>query len=131
MQMSQACLIFLISLQVMSCATILHGSTEQVEIFSTVDETQVYVNDVHRGTADSEQPLVVTIPKRGQVVFQGKKNGCSGRVQEVSRTIDPTTFLGLLIDRGLVSILFVDILGTNAFVRSSQSRYLLELDCST
>jgi len=122
-------LIFLLSFQLISCATILHGSTEQVEILSSQNDTKIYVNDVYRGTAGPETPLEVTIPKRGRVTFIGKKENCSSREHVVRRSVDPATFLGILIDGGLISILLVDIVGTNAFVQANQSSYLLEPEC--
>ncbi|MBL7554387.1 MAG: hypothetical protein JNM24_01095 [Bdellovibrionaceae bacterium] len=122
-------LVFLLSFQLISCATILHGSTEQVEILSSVSDTKIYVNDVYRGIAGPEAPLEVTIPKRGRVTFVGKKENCDSREQVVRRSVDPATFLGVLIDGGLISILLVDIVGTNAFVHANQSSYLLEPEC--
>lgn len=112
-----------------ACATVLHGSTEKIEILSNVNDTQVYINNVYRGIAGPEQPLEVTIPKRGRIAFLGKRNDCVEGEQIVRRSVDPATFLGLLIDGGLISILFVDIMGTNAFVHAEQSSYVLRLDC--
>lgn len=131
MRICRVGLIFLLSFQLISCATILHGSTEQVEILSSVNDTQIYVNDVYRGIAGPEQPLEVTIPKRGRITFAGKKPNCSGREHVVRRSVDPATFLGILIDGGLISILLVDIVGTNAFVRADQRSYLLNIECRT
>tara|TARA_B110001454_G_scaffold106457_1_gene100191 strand:+ start:26310 stop:26705 length:396 start_codon:yes stop_codon:yes gene_type:complete len=131
MRLCRIVLFFVLSFQLISCATILHGSTDQVEILSTVTDTQIYINDVYRGIAGPEQPLEVTIPKRGRVTFVGKKANCLEGEKVVRRSVDPATFLGILIDGGLFSILLVDIVGTNAFVHADQSSYLLELECST
>jgi len=124
-------LVFLLSFQLISCATILHGSSERVEILSSSSDTQVFVNDVYRGMAGPENPLEVTIPKRGRVTFVGKKANCTSGEHIVRRSVDPATFLGILIDGGLISILLVDIVGTNAFVHADQTSYILELECST
>lgn len=121
--------IALLTFQLSSCATIINGSTESVEVFSNVAETDVFVDEVFLGQAGPDLPLEIVIPKKGRVEFIGRKTDCEDSETVVRRRIDPTTFLGLLIDGGLVSILFVDILGTNAFVRAEQKSYFLELEC--
>jgi|JI8StandDraft_1071087.scaffolds.fasta_scaffold42135_3 hypothetical protein len=131
MRICRTLLLLFLSFQLISCATILHGSTDQVEILSTAPDTEIYINDVYRGIAGPEQPLEVTIPKRGRVTFIGKKANCSEGETVVRRSVDPATFLGILIDGGLFSILLVDIVGTNAFVHADQSSYLIELECKT
>ncbi len=131
MQTCRIAFLCLLSFQLISCATILHGSTEQVEVLSSVSETQVFVNDIYRGVAGPTQPLEITIPKRGRVSFVGKKDNCEGKEQIVRRSVDPATFLGILIDGGLISILLVDIVGTNAFVHAEKSSYSLELVCGS
>lgn len=129
MRICKQLVVFFLSFQLIACATILHGSTEQIEILSTATDTQIYVNDVYRGMAGPDQPLEVIIPKRGRVTFVGKKADCGESEQIVRRAVDPSTFLGILIDGGLISILLVDIVGTNAFVRAEQSSYVLEPEC--
>lgn len=131
MRICRTVLLLVLSFQLIACATILHGSTDQVEILSTAPDTEIYINDVYRGIAGPDQPLEVTIPKRGRVTFVGKKASCREGETVVRRSVDPATFLGILIDGGLFSILLVDIVGTNAFVRAEQSSYLLELECKT
>lgn len=120
---------FVLVFNLISCATIINGSTENVSIFASAEGTQVFINEVFMGKAGPDEPVEVTIPKRGRVEFAGKKEGCEDGEEVVRRTVDPTTFLGLFIDLGLVSILFVDILGTNAFVHANQKSYVLELNC--
>ncbi len=122
-------LILVMLFNLISCATIINGSSERIEIFSNADNTDIYVNDVLMGHAGIESPLEVTIPKRGRVALVGKKKDCDDGEEVVRRTIDPATFLGLLIDFGLVSILLVDILGTNAFVHANQRTYVLDVVC--
>lgn len=114
-----------------SCATIINGSTESVDLFSNVNDTNVYVNGVLIGSAGPDSALKVIIPKKGRVEFVGKKPNCESAETIVRRTIDPATFLGLLIDGGIVSILFVDIIGTNAFVRATEKSYFLHMECET
>jgi len=124
-------LISVLSIQLISCATIINGSTEKVQVFSNVSETSVYIDNVYIGTAGPDASLEVTIPKRGRIEFIGKKVSCEDGSSVVRKSIDPTTFLGILIDGGLISILFVDIIGTNAFVHASEQSYFLELECQS
>ncbi len=121
----------LLATQLMACATIFNGSTERIEIVANVNDTIVYVNDVYVGKSGPNRPLDVVIPKRGQLTFTGKKPNCSDAVEPVTRRFDPVTLLGLVIDFGLISILVVDWVGTNAVVRSSYQSYYLSLGCSS
>ena len=129
MQLVRVLLVLLLSFQIMSCATIINGSSEKIDIYSSVAETRIFINDVYIGQAGPETPLEATIPKRGRVEITGKRDGCEDAEAVVRRSIDPATFLGLLIDGGIISILFVDILGTNAFVHANQNTYTLEPNC--
>lgn len=112
------------------CATIINGSTEKIEIFSSSEATNVYVNEVFVGIANVDQALTIEVAKKGRIEIAGKKENCSDDFFVLRRTIDPTTFLGFLIDGGIISILVVDIIGTNAFVKAEQNNYLLEPKCT-
>ncbi len=129
MQIVKFLVVLVLSIQLMSCATIINGSSEKIDIYSTVGETKIYINEVYVGQAGPESPLEVTIPKKGRVEILGKKDSCDDAETVVRRSIDPATFLGLLIDGGIISIFFVDILGTNAFVHANQNTFTLEPNC--
>lgn len=123
--------LFFSTLVLSGCATIINGSTEKVKVWSSVANTKVYANDVYIGLSGPDQTLEVTVPKRGGVVFVGKKDNCSDTSTPLSRTYDATTLLGILIDMGLFSILVVDVFGTGAYMHSSQPAYFLDLNCRT
>ncbi|MBL7543130.1 MAG: PEGA domain-containing protein [Bdellovibrionaceae bacterium] len=117
--------------QISGCATIINGSVESIEIYSTAENTNVYVNDEYLGQAGPQTPLEITIPKRGQINIVGKKEECREYETEIKRTIDPTTLLGVFIDGGIVSILLIDNLGTGAIKRAREISYTLEMVCRT
>lgn len=117
--------------QLIGCATIISGSTEKIKVLANVQNTQVFINDVYLGVTGPEFPLEVTVPKKGDVTFVGKKENCTESEKKLTRSIDPTTLLGILIDRGIFSILLVDYFGTNAVVHSDQPVYFLNLQCSS
>lgn len=111
------------------CATIIHGSTDEIEIKVDKPGAKVFINDVIIGTTTQDQTLKAEIPKRGNILLSIKHEGCKSEEYKVKRVIDPVTFLGLLIDGGIFSILVVDILGTNAFVKAEQTYFEYELEC--
>lgn len=122
--------ILLISLLINSgCATIFHGSTDAIEIKVDKPGAKVFINQVPIGVATPDQSLRAEIPKRGNVIISIEHESCKTEEYKINRTIDPVTFLGLLIDGGIFSILVVDILGTNAFVKADQTYFEFELDC--
>lgn len=122
--------ILVISLLINSgCATIFHGSTDAIEIKVDKPGAKVFINQVPIGVTTPDQSLRAEIPKRGNVIISIEHGSCKTEEYKINRTIDPVTFLGLLIDGGIFSILVVDILGTNAFVKADQTYFEFELDC--
>lgn len=124
-------LYLVLALQIVGCATIINGTTEKIKILANENETKVFINDVYLGLTGPEVPLEVTIPKKGEVTFVGKKDNCGETEKKLNRVLDPTTLLGILIDRGLFSILLVDVFGTNAWMHSDQPVYFLTLKCGS
>lgn len=122
-------IILLTSVLLSSCATIINGTTDQIKI--TVDRpgAKVFINQVPLGTSDSKIPLIAEIPKKGKAVVEVHAENCTSEYHTVQRTIDPVTFLGLLIDGGIISIIGVDILATNAFVHAEYDQINFYLDC--
>lgn len=124
-------LTLVVATQLVACATIINGSTERIEVAANVSDTRVYVNDVFIGQAGPQHPLRIEIPKRGLLTFTGKKENCSTAETKIVRRLDPVTFLGLILDMGLITIIVVDWLGTNAIYRSSYQNYYLNLGCTS
>lgn len=124
-------LLTILALHLVACATIINGSTEKVKILANVSDTQVYVNDVYLGVAGPEYPLEVTVPKKGDVRFVGKKEKCGDVGKDLTRKFDPATLLGLILDAGLISILVVDVFGTGAALHADQPIYFLSMKCSS
>ena len=113
-----------------SCATIINGSTERISIQVMQLNAKIYINEVLIGISEPNLPLQAEIPKRREIVIKVEKPQCDPYYQIVSKKIDFTTFLGFLIDRGLISILLVDLYATNAFHRASQNFFIIDLNCS-
>lgn len=114
---------------VSGCATIINGSTENIQIAVSKPEAKVYINDTLIGISEMGKNIEAEIPKKGAIAISIEHSSCEKEYYQLRRTIDPTTFLGLLLDGGIFSILIVDILGTNAFVKAEQSFFEFELDC--
>lgn len=111
------------------CATIINGSTDSIEIKVDKPGSKVFINQVPIGTVTEGQNLKAEISKKGNIVISIEHDSCKKEEYKINRTIDPVTFLGLLIDGGIFTILVVDILGTNAFVKADQTYFEFELDC--
>lgn len=114
-----------------SCATIINGSTESISIQVIQSDAKVYINEVLVGVSEPNLVLQAEIPKRREIVIKVEKEQCDTYYKIVAKKIDLTTFLGLLIDRGLISILLVDLYATNAFHRASQNFFSVDLNCPT
>jgi hypothetical protein len=125
----RAILCFFLCFQ-LGCATIINGSTEKIEISVGKADSKVYINDILIGVTQADVPLNAEIPKKGAIDIKVIHENCDQFNHRVQRQVDPLTFLGLLIDGGIFSIIVVDILATNAFVKASQNYYHFELSCN-
>jgi hypothetical protein len=92
--------LFIFTLLVSGCSTIIHGTTDTVTFNSTEEGTVLYLNGIPRGKDAATLQLV-----RGEdYVVRASKKGCKDTVSPVSNTFDATSLLGILIDFGLISI---------------------------
>lgn len=113
------------------CATIINGSTEAIEIQVDRPHSKVSINGVLVGVSEEGQLLKAEIPKKGEMLITVENEFCKPENYYVERKIDPVTFLGILIDGGIFSILVVDIFGTNAFMKADKTNFNFSLHCPT
>ena len=93
-------IVFVFSLTLSSCASIISGGHDTLTVTSAEKGTSIYVDGVLRGT-DSIQAEV----KRGhRHTLRAEKEGFNTVTIETSESWDPTSLLGILIDFGIVTI---------------------------
>ncbi len=77
-----------------------------ITVFSDVKGTNLYLNDERIGTDSAT--TVISKKHMSNAVLKAKKKGCSDKTAKIETQIDGTTFLGILIDFGVISILMID-----------------------
>ena len=114
-----------ISLLLTSCASIFNGSTQQLSIRSNVNDAKLYVNEEYVGKNSS----VTTLQKKKKYEITAKKEGCTDVTVPVTKSFDPTTLLGILIDYGVISILVIDGAATGAWQKFDRTSYVIDPQC--
>ncbi len=107
------------------CATIIKGSSQRVTIFSQEKGTELFVNEVKVGDNTAEY----TFKKKNEYFISARKEGCRDAFVEASKSFDPVSLLGFLIDYGLISILLVDNISTGAMYEFDKETYIVTPDC--
>lgn len=92
------------------CATIIHGSHDQVKIHSNEPGSTIYVNDKEIGADLVDVPL-----KRGKIsALRASKAGCEDARIDSQLDFDYLTLLGIFIDLGIFTVT-TDVLTGNAY----------------
>lgn len=115
----------ILSISVSGCAAMFHGSSQQVNIRSNVDDAMLYVNEAYVG----KEHAVAVFKKNKNYVVTARKEGCADHSVPASKSFDPVTLLGILIDYGIVTILLIDGLATGAWAQFDQTSYVLDPVC--
>ncbi len=103
-----------------------NGSSQVMSIRSTIDDAKLYVNENYIGKGNGTE----TFQKKKQYTITARKEGCRDTNVIVTKSFDPTTLLGILIDWGIISILIVDGACTGAWQHFDKTSYLVDPDCS-
>ena len=107
------------------CATMFNGSSQVMSIRSTDDDAKLYVNEQYIGKGNGTE----TFQKKRQYTITARKAGCRDTNVIATKSFDPTTLLGILIDWGIISILIVDGACTGAWQHFDKTSYLVDPDC--
>ncbi len=107
------------------CSTIIHGSHDQVKIYSKEAGSSLYVNNQEVGKDSVEVPL-----RRGKISeLRASKPGCEDAKANSDVFFDATTLLGIFIDLGIFTVT-TDIATGNAY-RVDPLEYELNPQCPT
>jgi len=116
----------LVSSSLSGCATMFHGSTQQVAVRSNVPGTELFVNEAYVGKDNG----VTTFQKSKNYMIVARKPGCTDTTVPASKSFDAITLLGLFLDWGIISILMVDGAGTGAWQQFDQTSYVIDPRCT-
>ena len=108
------------------CASMFNGSSQQVSVRSNVDGAMLYVNEGFIG----KETGITTFKKKKEYNIVARKEGCTDASVQASKSFDPTTLLGVLIDFGIITVLVVDGVGTGAWQQFDQTSYVLDPVCA-
>ena len=122
----KAVLCTVLSVSLAGCATMFNGSTQVMSIRSNMDDAKLYVDETYIGKGNG----TATFQKKKNYTIRAKKEGCRDAVLIPTKSFDPTTLLGILIDWGIISILIVDGAATGAWQKFDQTGYTIDPDCS-
>jgi hypothetical protein len=124
--MKRAVSLAIASIYFSGCATIFHGSTDQITIRSNEPGTKIYVDEQEVG----RDSAIWAVPKKGNHSIRVAKTGCTDTVVPIKYSFDGVSLLGILLDFGLISMLIVDGAGTGAISKADQTAYILTPNCS-
>lgn len=118
-------LCIVLSISVAGCAAMFHGTSQQVNIRSNEDDAKLYVNEAYVG----KEHAVMAFKKNKNYVITVRKEGCDEHSVRATKSFDPVTLLGVLIDWGIVTVLLIDGLATGAWAQFDQTSYVLDPIC--
>lgn len=108
------------------CASMFHGSSQQIAIRSNQPDADLYVNEMLIGKGNA----ITSFKKKEDYIITARKDGCSAVSLPAQKSFDSTTLLGILIDFGLISILVVDGAATGAWQKFDQTSYVIDPQCA-
>ncbi len=114
------------SMLLTGCAGMFHGTTQQVAVRSNVQGAELYVNEAYIGKDNG----VTSFKKRNDYVITARKSGCTDTTVNASKSFDPITLLGILIDYGIFTVLLIDGAATGAWQEFDQTSYVIDPKCS-
>jgi hypothetical protein len=123
---SIAVAVSMVSMSLQGCASMFHGTTQQVAIRSNVSGTELYANEAYVGKDSG----VTTFHKNQNYTITARKAGCEATSVPVSKSFDAITLLGILIDLGIFSVLLIDGAATGAWQQFDQTSYVVDPHCS-
>ena len=107
------------------CASMFHGSSQQIAVRSNVADTELFVNEAYIGKGNG----VTSLKKKKNYTITARKRGCTDTSVPVSKSFDATTLLGILLDWGVFSILLIDGAATGAWQQFDQESFVIDPRC--
>ena len=111
--------------QILSCASILSGTSDEIHVNSADPKAELYLNDQQIGVGNA----VTTVQRDKTYTIQAKKQGCETSTVQTGYKFDPVAWTGLLVDLGIISILIVDMGITGAAWKTNPLDYTVTPVC--
>ena len=119
------CVVMTATILLSGCASMFHGTTQQVSVRSNVPDAKIYANEEYIGTGNG----VTTFKKKNDYILTARKDGCNDTSVIPTKSFDATTLLGVLIDFGLITVLLVDGAATGAWNQFDKTNYMIDVQC--
>lgn len=123
--MKKAICTAMILLQLTGCASMFHGTSQQISVRSNQPGTDLYVNEGYLGKDNG----VAVFQKNKNYTITARKSGCTDTSVQAMKSFDGVSLLGILIDFGLISILLIDGAATGAWQQFDQVNYVIDARC--
>jgi hypothetical protein len=112
----------IVSMSLQGCASMFHGTTQQIGIRSNVSGTEIYANEAYVGKDNG----VTAFHKNQNYTITARKVGCDATTVPVSKSFDAITLLGIFV-------YFIPIIidgATGAWQEFDQTSYVVDPHCS-
>jgi len=108
-----------------SCAYLIHGTSDEINIQSSNPKAELYLDDQPIGIGSA----MAIVHRDKTYTIQAKAAGCETRTVQTGDRFDPISLLGLIIDFGIVSILIIDMAITGAAWKTYPRTYIVNPVC--
>lgn len=110
----------------LGCASMFHGTSQQISIRSNDPNADLYVNEGYVGRGSG----VTSFKKSSNYTITARKAGCQPNSVPASKSFDAITLLGVFLDFGIVSVLVVDGAGTGSWQQFDQTNFVVDPVCA-
>ena len=115
----RALLVLVLGFQMLGCAAMFHGTSDQIIIQSGDPEARIYLDNVLIGKGSS----MATVKRNTTYAVSAKKRGCTDNLVQTQTSFDAVSMLGIFLDFGIVSMLVVDWAATGAMWKTDPLVY--------
>ena len=122
--MTRKILVLFLVVSQCGCATIFHGTKDNISVRSEEPDTKIFIDEEYVG----KNSAVHQVRKKGDHEIRVSKEGCADKTFPIPYSFDGTTLLGIFLDAGLISILIIDGVVNGAWSSASQTNFVLTPD---
>jgi len=124
--MKKGLLIVLSFLMLSGCAAMFKGTSQEISIRSNDPSAKIYVNDAFMGVGNTR----TIFKKNKNYTIRVEQKDCTATSINASKSFDPVTLLGVLIDYGIFTVLVFDGIGTGAWQEFDQESFVIDAKCT-
>jgi len=113
------------STQILGCAYLFHGTSDEIRVQSADPKAELYLNDLPIGIGSAG----ATVERDKTYTIQAKQQGCETATVQTGYKFDSISLLGLFLDLGIISILIIDMGATGAAWKTYPLTYTVSPIC--